>query len=48
LIFAELKTDKGTLTVEQMNWIHRLEQCPGVEVFCLRPGDWETIVETLR
>jgi hypothetical protein len=48
LLSVELKREDGELTTEQANWIHWLEQCPGVEVFCWRPSDWPSIVETWR
>jgi hypothetical protein len=48
LVFAELKSEKGKLTAQQRRWIGLLEQCPGVEVYCWWPSDWEQAVEVLR
>jgi hypothetical protein len=48
LIFAELKSDKGQLSSEQMNWIHQLERVPGISVFVWRPSDWDAIVAALQ
>ncbi len=48
LVLAELKAEKGKLTLAQERWLDLLGQCPGVEVFCWRPADWETIEEALR
>jgi hypothetical protein len=48
IIFAELKSAAGRLTLAQRMWVQALEQCPGVEVHVWRPGDWDTIVERLQ
>lgn len=48
IIFAELKTDAGTLRPEQHGWLDALGACPGVDVFLWRPGDWKRIEEVLR
>jgi hypothetical protein len=48
IVFAELKSNDGRLTPAQCTWIAALEQCPGVEVYVWRPGDWPKIVECLK
>jgi hypothetical protein len=48
IIYAELKTQKGRLSPEQTEWLHRLKAA-GAEVYVWRPIDWlnGTIAETL-
>ena len=46
-MFWELKSAKGLPTVEQLEWIHALIECPGVEVGIYRPQDWDLIVGPL-
>jgi len=46
LIFAELKTEKGRLTIEQSRWLEALWDC-GQEAFCWRPSDWPAIERVL-
>jgi hypothetical protein len=41
LIFAELKTEKGRVRPEQVEWMAVLEQVPGVDVFLWRPSDFD-------
>jgi len=48
LIFAELKSQHGRLTIEQSAAMALLELCPAVEAFCWRPSDFQRIVEVLR
>ena len=36
ILFAELKTDKGRIRLEQMEWIERLTAC-GLEAYVWRP-----------
>lgn len=48
VLFAELKTDRGRVTPAQRTWLEALEQCPGVEAYVWRPGDWPAIVERLQ
>ena len=47
MIFAELKSDKGTVTPYQQEWLDTLEAC-GQEVHVWRPIDIEDIVELLK
>jgi len=47
-VLAELKSQHGRLRLEQAQAVALLEQCPGVEVFCWRPSDWQQIVQVLR
>lgn len=46
LIFAELKTEKGILTADQMNWRDDLVAA-GVPMYVWRPSDWAEIVKVL-
>ena len=48
VIFAELKREKGKITVAQHLWFHDLDECPGVEVYIWKPSDWDEIVEVMR
>ncbi len=46
LIFAELKTDHGRLTPDQVEWMSRLGAV-GVETYLWRPQDFDAITEVL-
>lgn len=46
VVFAELKSERGRLTVEQRAWLAALRTA-GVEVFCWRPSQWDEIERTL-
>ena len=48
VIFAELKTAKGTLTSEQLAWIEILTTVPGIEVHVWRPAQFGEIERALR
>jgi hypothetical protein len=48
VIFIELKTERGKVSVNQAAWLDALGDCPGVEVWLWRPRDWPTIEEVLR
>ena len=48
VIFAELKSERGTLTAAQEAWIAELRQCPGVETHVWYPADFDAIVACLR
>jgi hypothetical protein len=48
LIYAELKTNKGRLSLQQKEWLGALGSVPNVEAYCWRPSDWEEIVSILR
>ena len=48
VIFAELKTRKGKLSMEQVWWLETLRGCPGVETYVWRVRDLDTAYETLR
>ncbi len=48
VIFAELKTNAGTVTAAQEAWIDSLSRCPGVSAVVWRPRDWDQIVAVLR
>lgn len=47
-LFAELKSEKGKLSVAQAAWLERLRGCPGVETYQWGPRDMDAIEETLR
>jgi len=47
VIFAELKSEKGKLTEEQVEWLDALGKC-GQEVYVWRPSNWEEIVSVLQ
>ena len=49
-IAAELKREKGKgkTTPEQDEWLHALEQVPGVRAHVWRPSMWRAIEEALR
>jgi hypothetical protein len=47
LIFAELKADKGRVTVGQQMWLHELEEA-GAEVYLWQPKHWDAIEARLR
>jgi hypothetical protein len=42
-IFAEIKTEKGKLTMRQELWKAVLEQIPGVDYRLWRPSSWPEI-----
>jgi hypothetical protein len=48
LIFAELKSERGKLTVEQVAWLDRLGSVDGIEVYVWRPSDLNDALEVLR
>lgn len=47
LIFAELKTDKGRLTIPQKAWLAALGHTP-VEVYVWRPRDFDEVHDILK
>ena len=48
VLFVELKTAKGKLTLYQGIWADELKQCPGVEYYLWRPDDWPEIGRILQ
>jgi hypothetical protein len=46
VIYAELKSDKGTLKHEQEEWLDALRTA-GQEAWLWRPADWEDVVQVL-
>jgi len=48
VIFAELKRERGRLTVHQKAWAERLRECMGVEVYVWRPSNWNDIEWALK
>ena len=47
VIFAELKRERGRVTVAQGEWAGTLHACPGVEYYLWRPRDWDEVEATL-
>lgn len=47
LFLAELKTARGKLTQEQLNWYNAVRQATGVEAHIWRPRDIQTIARLL-
>ena len=47
LLFAEVKSEKGTVTSEQLMWLTVLAECWSGEAYLWRPSDWDEIVEVL-
>ena len=47
MIFAELKTDRGTVEPEQQEWLTDLETC-GQDVMIWRPRVWDEIQAILE
>lgn len=48
VIFAELKSEKGSLALEQEDWFTQLCACDGVETYLWRPRDLDDIVKVMR
>jgi hypothetical protein len=48
IVYAELKSEVGKLTVEQEEWLAALRSVPRAEVFIWRPRDLESIALVLR
>jgi hypothetical protein len=48
IVFAELKSQTGRLTLEQQSWLDELRGVPCAEVFIWRPSDWPQIEQVLR
>jgi hypothetical protein len=46
VVFAEIKAEKGSLSVMQMIWQDILKHA-GQECYVWRPSDWETVCEVL-
>lgn len=46
IIYAELKTQKGVVSVEQATWMERLSWA-GAHVYLWRPSDWQEIESVL-
>lgn len=44
---VELKTDRGRLRKGQAEYLERLRQCDGIEVYLWRPRDIEQMMEVL-
>jgi hypothetical protein len=47
VIFAELKTETGTMMPRQDMWGEQLLQCPGVEYYVWRPHDEDEVKQVL-
>lgn len=48
VIFAELKTEKGKPSFDQLVWLDELNRCDGVETHLFRPSDADLISRVLR
>jgi hypothetical protein len=46
-LFIELKSEKGIVSPEQLAWLETLAANEGVEVYTLRPSEYEYIEEIL-
>jgi Holliday junction resolvase len=47
VVFAELKTEKGTPSKAQDEWLEQLGLCTDLSVHLWRPSDWDEIEERL-
>ena len=47
LIYAELKSAKGSLSNDQREWINALINVQGVECYVWKPKDWQDIIRVL-
>lgn len=47
LIFAELKTEKGKPTDDQVAWLEVLRRTSGVQSYIWRPSQWDEVVQLL-
>ncbi len=47
VVFAELKSDKGKLSIHQDEWAELLLDCPGVEYHVWRPFQLDEIAKLL-
>jgi len=48
LVFAELKSERGVLTLDQEGWLEALRQVAGGDVYVWRPPDMDEIARVLR
>jgi VRR-NUC domain-containing protein len=48
VIFAELKSARGSVSDDQADWLAVLERCPGVEVYVWQPHQWPEIEACLK
>jgi len=48
VIFCELKSEVGKLTPKQAEWISALETAESLEVFVLKPSDFDFFWEVLK
>ena len=46
LVFAEMKSEKGRISLDQRRWLGWLDDA-GVEVYLWRPSDWKDIETAL-
>lgn len=47
-ILLELKRQEGKLTPAQAECLALWDQVPGITARCIRPSDWDALVELLR
>ena len=48
VIFAELKSEQGKRTPDQVVWGMALDATPGVEYYLWYPRDWDKIIEVAQ
>ncbi len=48
LLFVELKTETGKVSLSQQAWIDRLNTVPGIRAFVFRPRDFDAALEILK
>jgi hypothetical protein len=46
-VLAELKTDRGRVSVEQREWLAARSSVPGIEVHLWRPSNWDDVQRVL-
>lgn len=48
MIVAELKSQTGIVSAKQNEWLSDFQEMPGLEVYVLRPSDFDWFWEILR
>ena len=47
VLFVEVKSETGKLSLDQQVWLGSLSACPGVEAYVTRPSGWEEMAKVL-